>query len=194
MRPLRLSARATIAAFLILLFSVLTPDAHASGSREDELPELTMPPQPRQYISPANEDGVADELRLPFSEVVVPPEDRVIVAYTLQVFDASGALVWSQEDRETTRVGFLGNLFGRRPPSVSIPETLSWDGTYGDSTLGPDGEPVADGDYSYQLVITDDTGAAARTPPFNVTVDNTPPALFSGPSADPPTMTVSGTP
>jgi outer membrane protein OmpA-like peptidoglycan-associated protein len=177
-------------AFVMTLIAV--PGAFAGGAREGELPELAMPPQPRQYISPVNEDGVADELRLPFSEVVVPPEDRVIVSYTLQVFDARGALVWSQEDRETTRVGFFGNLFGRRPPSVPIPETLSWDGTYRDSALGPDGAPAADGDYTYQLVITDDTGAAARTPPFNVTVDNTPPELFAGPEADPSVFSPNG--
>lgn len=190
-----MSHKQTAAAILILsagVFLLSPAGAFAGGAREGELPELAMPPQPRQYISPVNEDGVADELRLPFSEVVVPPEDRVIVSYTLQVYDASGALVWAQEDRETTRVGFFGNLFGRRPPSVAIPDTLSWDGTYRDSALGPDGEPAADGDYTYQLVITDDTGAAARTPPFNVTVDNTAPELFAGPEADPAVFSPNG--
>lgn len=179
-------------AFAAAVFLLAPAGLFAGGAREGELPELAMPPQPRQYISPANEDGVSDELRLPFSEVVVPPEDRVIVSYTLQVFDASGAVVWSEEDRRTTRVGFFGNLFGRRPASVPIPETLSWDGTYRDSALGPDGETASDGDYTYQLVITDDSGAAARTPPFNVTVDNTPPALFTGPEADPSVFSPNG--
>ena len=133
-----MSHKQTTGAILTLtvaVFLLMPTGAFAGGAREGELPELSMPPQPRQYISPVNEDGVADELRLPFSEVVVPPEDRVIVSYALQVYDASGALVWSEEDRRTMAAHprFLGvwnktDLTATPPPPGFIPLSVETGG------------------------------------------------------------------
>ncbi|MFP4373858.1 MAG: FlgD immunoglobulin-like domain containing protein [Spirochaetaceae bacterium] len=148
-----------------------------AGGEQEGATELEMPPQPRQYISPADGDGVNDELELPFSTIVVQSEDAVIVEYELAVFDADGNVVWRESQVEEDRVGFFGRLFGADKPRVEVPDTLTWDGTYKDSDLGEDGEAVEDGDYTYQLFVRDDQERISRTPPFNVTVDNEAPEI-----------------
>jgi outer membrane protein OmpA-like peptidoglycan-associated protein len=147
------------------------------AGQQEGATELEMPPQPRQYISPANDDGVNDELQLPFSTIVVQSENVVIVEYNLTIFDADGNVVWTESQVEEGRVGFFGRLFGAEKPQVEVPETLTWDGTYQDSDLGEDGEAVEDGDYTYQLFVRDDQENISRTPPFNVTVDNEAPEI-----------------
>jgi outer membrane protein OmpA-like peptidoglycan-associated protein/flagellar hook assembly protein FlgD len=164
-----------------LLFAV--PGAvHAGGAEEPATPTLDIPPQPRQFISPSNEDGVQDELVLPFSEVVVPGDDTVVVEYALTIFDGDGNPVYVQRERQEERRGFFGNLFGGEKPRVEIPESLSWDGRYrvAENLLPPGvsvGDLVPDGEYTYQLSIVDDERNTSTSPPFNVTVDNTPPEI-----------------
>jgi outer membrane protein OmpA-like peptidoglycan-associated protein len=163
---------------LVLLGAALLIGAPLFGAGQQEgATELEMPPQPRQYISPADGDGVNDELELPFSTIVVQSEDAVIVEYELAVFDADGNVVWRESQVEEGRVGFFGRLFGADKPQVEVPDTLTWDGTYQSSDLGEDGEPVEDGDYNYQLFVRDDQERISRTPPFNVTVDNEAPEI-----------------
>lgn len=154
----------------------------AGGAREADVPVLDIPPQPRQFISPANQDGVQDVLELPFSSVVVPGEDTVVVEYALSVFDADGYTVYLQREQQTERRGFFGNLFGGEKPRVQIPDTLTWDGRYNApaAQLPPGasaGAFVPDGEYTYQLSIVDDERNTSTSPPFNVTVDNTPPEV-----------------
>lgn len=169
-----------LVAFL-LVAAVSTP-VFAGGAEEEVNPALDIPPQPRQYISPADGDGVQDELVLPFSSVVVPGEDTVIVEYALTVFDGDGNTVYLQREEQPERRGFFGNLFGGEKPRVEIPDTLTWDGRYDAPTnvLPPGvtaGELVPDGEYTYQLSIVDDERNTSTSPPFNVTVDNTPPEV-----------------
>lgn len=154
----------------------------AGGAQEAEAPTLDLPAQPRQYISPENQDGVQDVLELPFSSVVVPAEEMVIVEYELTVYDADGRLVHQISERQEERRGFFGNVFGGDKPRVAIPDTLSWDGTWQVPEEGlPDGvsngDLVEDGEYTYQLAVIDDAGNFSRSAPFNVTVDNTPPQV-----------------
>ncbi|MCG8479066.1 MAG: hypothetical protein MI724_08230, partial [Spirochaetales bacterium] len=154
----------------------------AGGASEADAPTLDLPSQPRQFISPANQDGAQDVLQLPFSEVVASAENRAIVEYALTVYDTAGTLVFSATAREDERIGFFGNLFGGERPQVEIPDTLTWDGTWSlPDDLLPDGvsngDPVEDGEYAYQLTIIDDAGRFARSAPFAVTVDNTAPTI-----------------
>lgn len=162
---------------VLLAVALLVAAPVFGGGQQETAAELEMPPQPRQYISPADEDGTNDQLELPFSTIVVQEDDTVIVEYELVVFDADGNLVWRERQVEEGRVGFFGRLFGAEKPRVEVPETLTWDGTYRDSDLGADGDPVEDGDYSYQLFVMDDQENVSRTPPFNVTVDNEAPEI-----------------
>jgi flagellar motor protein MotB len=166
---------------LYLLLFLLAPLAvFAGGSQEAEAPTLDIPAQPRQYISPVNQDGVQDILELPFSTVVAPAEDMVITEYNLGVFDADGRLVFLAREVQEERRGFFGNLFGGEKPQVQIPDALTWDGTWGieEESLPEgvsNGDFVEDGEYTYQLTVIDDSGNFSRSAPFSVTVDNSPP-------------------
>jgi outer membrane protein OmpA-like peptidoglycan-associated protein/flagellar hook assembly protein FlgD len=171
---------------LLLAAGLLLAAPLFAGGEPEGTTELDMPPQPRQYISPENQDGQKDELQLPFSSIVLQSENVVIVEYNLTIFDADGNVVWTQSQVEEDRVGFFGRLFGAEKPRVEVPDTLTWDGTYKDSEVGSAGEYVEDGDYTYQLFVRDDQDNVSTTPPFNVTVDNEPPTISSlGPPSFP---------
>jgi outer membrane protein OmpA-like peptidoglycan-associated protein len=161
----------------LLLVSFPAAMVFAAGQAEGPDTEIQMPRQPRQYISPQGDPGAVNELVLPFSDVVAPRPGNVVVEYHLAIFDMDGHLVWQKSDIESARRGFFGNLFGGEKPRVPIPDTLVWDGTFQGSDRGQDGEYVPDGDYTYQLIIVDDGGYTASTPPFAVTVDNEPPVV-----------------
>lgn len=172
-----------IAGITVVLFTIVALAAFGGGNRETAAPTLDVPTQARQYISPANADGTQDVLELQFSSVVAPAEDMVIVEYALSVFDADGKLVYLQRQIEEGRVSFFGGLFGGEKPQVAVPDTLVWDGTYQleDEALLPsgvsNGDPVPDGEYTYQLSITDDADNSTRSAPFSVTVDNQAPSI-----------------
>jgi flagellar motor protein MotB len=167
---------------IIAAFLVTPLIAMAGGAQEEAAPSLDIPAQPRQYISPVNQDGVQDVLQLPFSSVVAPAEGAVIVEYNLSVFDGDGRLVSLIREVETERRGFFGNLFGGEKPQVEVPDTLVWDGTWNvpedDLPEGAaNGDFVEDGEYTYQLTVIDDEGRFNRSSPFAVTVDNAPPEI-----------------
>jgi len=176
-----------MAMIAVLLLTVAAVSVSAGGNRETEAPTLDIPTQARQYISPENADGVQDVMELQFSDVVAPAENMVIVEYALSVFDADGNLVYLQREVQDERIGFFGGLFGGEKPRVEIPDTLSWDGTYQleDEAALPsgasNGEAVPDGEYTYQLSITDDADNSTRSAPFAVTVDNQPPNIAEFP-------------
>ncbi|MFP4534495.1 MAG: FlgD immunoglobulin-like domain containing protein [Spirochaetaceae bacterium] len=178
--------RMVVLVFLVLL---IFPATLFAGGQAEGVTQLNIPSQERQYISPANEDGVKDILELPFSQFVAPAEDAVIVEYELTVFDSTGEPVFRVRDVETERRGFFGNIAGAEKPQVAVPETLTWDGTYQIEGEPRNGELVEDGDYSYQLTVVDDEGRVARSAPFNVTVDNEPPTI--DPFPEPPYLVFS---
>jgi outer membrane protein OmpA-like peptidoglycan-associated protein len=166
----------------LLLIAMPLLSVFAGGAQEEQAPTLDLPAQPRQFLSPANQDGVRDVLELPFSSVVVPAEDMVIVRYELTVYDGDGQQVFFRAEQQEERRGFFGNLFGGEKPQVEIPDTLTWDGTWAvpEDRLPEgvsNGDMVADGEYTYQLTVVDDAGQFARSAPFNVTVDNTAPEI-----------------
>src|SRR6056297_2386790 len=117
-------------AVFVLVLMMAPVIVFAGGAGEEEAPRLDIPAQPRQYISPENGDGVQDQLELPFSSVVAPADDMVIVEYNLGIFDADGRLVSLTREQQDERRGFFGNLFGGEKPRVEVPESLTWDGTW----------------------------------------------------------------
>lgn len=176
-------------ALFVVALGILAPATLFAGGQQEGATRLTIPSQQRQYISPANDDGENDILELPFSEFVAPAEDAVIVEYELTVFDSTGEPVFRVQEVETERRGFFGNITGAEKPQVQVPEALTWDGTFQIEGESRNGELVEDGDYTYQLTVTDDQGRLARSAPFNVTVDNTPPTIR--PFPEPPYLVFS---
>ncbi|TFG58200.1 MAG: hypothetical protein E4H36_15595, partial [Spirochaetales bacterium] len=87
-------AKSSVLFLLIILFLLSGVGLFAGGKKEVKPTELQMTSQPRQYISPAAQDGVQDGMQLPFSDLVLPGTDRVIVSWTFTVFDGSGAVVF----------------------------------------------------------------------------------------------------
>ena len=154
----------------LVLLSAAMP-LFAGGAPERVAPTLELPNQDRTYISPANADGVQDELVVDFDQAVTPAEGALIVEYVLTIFDDNGNEVFVVREAEEVQ------RRRSQQQSVSLPDSVSWDGTYGGEVTDlPDGasagDPVPDGDYTYQLTFVDNTGAFARSSPFALTVDN----------------------
>ncbi|MFW5801457.1 MAG: hypothetical protein ACOCVC_05460, partial [Spirochaeta sp.] len=150
---------------LSLLLCVLLPAAlFAGGGQEGAATTISFEDEARQYISPTG-DEVQDVLQL--SPIAVRGEGRAIRSYQLTVYGTSGGLdgqeVYRQFQAETRERGFFGSLFNvGEVPSLELPSELVWDGTYG---VGDDreGQVVPDGDYLYQLQVTDDLGRSFTT-------------------------------
>jgi len=161
-------------AVTLLLVAFVATQAFAGGSQEQRQTALEVSKTPRVYIAPL--DAASGNTSLKLQSNVVPGTGKVIRSYELDVYDTSGVLVWSKSETETKTRGFFGDLFniGTVPqiPTATI-ESLQWPG------VDKAGKPVADGDYVYQLSVTDNSGAVAKTPPLNVTVDNTAPTITS---------------
>lgn len=146
--------------------------AFAAGQTEEGTTVIDIPRQPRVFIAPENPE--AEHRILQLNPEVAPAPDRLLVAYELVVFDAGGNEVWSDSEEVEDDRGFFGRLFGigdRPAIDPDIIRDLQWEG------VDNDGNFVADGDYIYQLFVTDDEGTTYRTPPQNITVDNEPPVI-----------------
>ncbi len=118
----------------------------------------------RRYLSPRG-----DESLLEIAPGIVPP-GAAIESLTFSVYGASapfvGELVFRREYR-------------RGPFGIRLPAALAWDATFRGSTVGVDGEPVPDGDYTYEVAVTEPSGRVSRTPPLPVVVDTRPPMIAS---------------
>ncbi len=156
----------------ILLFVLAGLPLMAGGQREREETRLDVERLPRVYIAPQNPETGNTELVL--QPTIVPPTNAVIRSYELRIYDAAGQSVWSRSEEITERRGFFGRLFniGEEPGiDLDVLARLSWPG------VDQDGDFVEDGDYIYQLSVRDSEGNVERTPPMNVTVDNTAPTV-----------------
>ncbi len=121
-------------------------------------------PEEAYYISPANGDGVQDDVVLPLT--VLPLERTSLSAYSVEIRDAGGNVVRSYEER-VPRGGFFRRF---RRNGVTVPETVLW---AGDNDRG---EYVEDGRYTLVVTVTDNRDNVGVGPEIVVFVDNTPPS------------------
>ncbi len=159
------------ALFTILIFGFLGAYAFAGGGQEKPT-QLNVSKTPRVYIAPKNPQSGNTSLKL--QSDIVPGPGKVIKSYSFNVYDTQGNVVWTKSETQTQSRGFFGNLFnvGEKPQiPIKTIQDLSWPG------VDNNGNPVPDGDYLYQLSITDDSGTTDKSPPFAVTVDNTAPTI-----------------
>ncbi|TVQ39807.1 MAG: hypothetical protein EA384_04345 [Spirochaetaceae bacterium] len=124
----------------------------------------------RRYIAPTN-DGVNDYLQVPISIT----DERYVMGWVFRVYDQNNQLVRSIENKDDRPENegfrnFMDRLLAVKS-GVTVPEAIRWDGT------SDGGSVVADGAYSFTLEAWDDNGNFARSDPYEVVVDTTPPQV-----------------
>ena len=122
------------------------------------------------FISP-NNDGIQDELIIPLSI----NEKRYIVEWSLVIQDAEGNVVRTIGNKEKrpekiTFKSFFQGLVAKKE-GVVIPESVMWNG------ILDSGEVASDRTYYYYVTATDDNGNVGKSPLYEITVDNTEPAV-----------------
>lgn len=129
------------------------------------------------FISP-NNDGIQDELVIPLSI----SEKRYISEWNLIILDSDGNTVRTIGNKEKrpetiTVKNFFQSLFAKKE-GVAVPESVMWNG------ILDSGEVASDGKYFYYVTATDDNGNVGKTPLYEITVDNTEPAVEIVPPAE----------
>jgi flagellar hook assembly protein FlgD len=163
---------------IVIMFIVALVAGTAFAGGQPEAPEVGVGEEGVAYISPETSPGAQDELTIPISVGEIGG-NNVVVAYRLEIRNASGNVVWVESAvDESEDPGFFGTLLqnlglAARQTTVEIPERTSWDGTYQGSDAGSDGEPVPDGEYTYVMTVTDNREVTATSEPREVVVDNT---------------------
>lgn len=151
----------------------------AGGAGEQTLIDVEL--DDTVYISPDESPGTQDTVDIPIAVESAGGNANVIVAYTLEITDDEDTVVWSQSAvDETEDPGFFGRLFqnlglASRETTVSIPESVTWNGTFLASDAGADGETVPDGEYTWTLTANLASEDAVETEPRSIVVDNTAP-------------------
>ena len=129
------------------------------------------------FISP-NNDGIQDELVIPLSI----SEKRYISEWNLIILDSEGNTVRTIGNKEKrpetiTVKNFFQSLFAKKE-GVAVPESVMWNG------ILDSGEVASDGKYFYYVTATDDNGNVGKTSLYEITVDNTEPAVEIVPPAE----------
>jgi len=160
--------------FIYGVVASLVPMSILAGGRPEKPITLSLGPQQRTYISPGVKDGVTDFLEVQLASVIDIPPKSSVTRYEFNIFNSDGFLVYIFSEGKKKRINAFGAIkwSGKKVP---IPESLQWDGHYSEGDKA--GQMVEDGDYSYQIVVTDVLGNEVESPPFGVTVDNTPPII-----------------
>jgi flagellar hook assembly protein FlgD len=122
------------------------------------------------YISP-NNDGVQDELTVPFSI----SEKRYIKEWSFIVTDEAGRIVRTIVNKDIrpekmTAGSFLKALITPKQ-GVAVPATVIWNG------ILDSGETASDGVYYYYFTAADDNSNTSKSKSYMVVVDNTPPEI-----------------
>ena len=149
-------------------FGILTIAIFALAGCATYKGALDMPadfPDPA-YISPANMDGVQDELLV---DIDIPQvyKNMTVGGYEFIVSGANNETVYS------LLIGSMEPKTGlfQKAKAVNIPDSVSWDGRDNDGAF------AAEGAYTYYWKVWDFQGNSGETPKFTVIVDNTPPTV-----------------
>ena len=125
------------------------------------------------YISP-NNDGKADNLEFP----VTITDQRYIESWTMDILDENENILRTYRNKErrpeTQGVKNILSRLADAKSGVEVPPIFRWDG------ILENGETAPDGLYSFVIGAADDNGNSARSPVYQVVVDNTPPEIVVG--------------
>ena len=102
-----------------------------------------------KYFSP-NNDGVRDVLSIPFSVT----DDSRILSWKMVIENSKGKIVRTIGNKVSLpskmNAAEMLKQIGKAKEDVIIPKFVSWDGTFDDGTVAPDGE------YFYYISATDE--------------------------------------
>ncbi|MBN1685172.1 MAG: OmpA family protein [Spirochaetales bacterium] len=148
--------------------------SHAAGGKEVPIPQITIDLDETTYISPGIADGVQDSAE--FKATIRAAERLVVKGYSITVADSLGTEVFVKTESVTEEDPFFRRMliavgFATLKTPVTVPETLSWNGT---DTAGA---PVDEGDYILVVSGWDDKGRTGTSKAHNIVVDNTAPAV-----------------
>lgn len=154
-----------------IFMTLLAVFVFAGGAPEQETEVFLS--QPPQYISPGNPATGKDVLKI--ENIQISIGDNVSVQrYELRVYNKRGEIIYSVADENLEGRGFFDEIFDvGEHPSVTIPESMFWDGRDSGSNF------VEDGEYFYQLYVRDSNDRQASTAPLSVVVDRAPPEVVS---------------
>ncbi|MEI8094246.1 MAG: FlgD immunoglobulin-like domain containing protein [Spirochaetales bacterium] len=150
----------------LFVFFVLTSVVAFANGQKELPPTVNFPEAVATYVAPANPNASIKALTLTFAPAATT--GHVLKAWTFDVYDATGRLVWQKADQQTLDRGFFGELFnfGERP-AVTVPAQLTWDG------LDAEGKPAPNGTYTWFVTVTDSQGQTTRSAPRTVVIQNT---------------------
>ncbi len=159
--------------YLVLISMLMTltglGSLFAGGGQEVET-EIYLSQAPA-YISPGNPDTGKDTLQIENIKLNIQ-DNAAIRRYELRIYNKRGEVIYSVAEENLEGRGFVGELLNLGEiPSVSVPQSMVWDGT--DSS----GQVVVDGEYFYQLYVRDSFDKVSSTAPLAVAVDTVAPEI-----------------
>jgi len=114
------------------------------------------------YLSPVNNDGIMDTVRVPLS--VPEAAGLKLQGYTIEIRSDQDRVVYSKSGKEEPR-GFF-----KRKTAVEVPGEIIWNGR------NQDGAWVSDGLYYLNVEVYDYKGHTGSYGPVRIIVDNTAPS------------------
>lgn len=174
---------------MTLLVLLVAAGVYARGDQEAP-PDIGVGEEETVYLSPESSPGVQDSVTIPITVTADASRNDVVVAYEITIVNAGGQTVWTETGQdESEQPGFFGRLMQNlglreRETTLSVPDSREWDGTYLGSSLGADGSPVPDGEYTYTVTVTDSGEFTGTSEPRTVVIDNTPPIAVASAEYD----------
>ena len=158
--------------YLFLITLIFLPLCIFAGGVPEMETEIFLS-QPPQYISPGNVATGKAVLKIENIQISIQ-ESTSIRRYELRVYNKRGEVIYSVAEENLEGRGFFEELFDiGEYPSVSIPQSIIWDGRDSGGNL------VEDGEYFYQLYVRDSNDKQTSTPPLAVVVDTVAPEIVS---------------
>ncbi len=156
--------------YVLLIVAMVLPSVLFAGGRPEQDTDIFLSQSP-QYISPGNPETGSDVLQIQNIELSIGGNAR-IERYELRIFNKRGEVIYSVVEEDLEERNIIAQTLGvGERPSVTVPESMVWDGRNSDGDIVPDGE------YFYQLYVRDNFNQRGNTAPLSVVVDTVEPEI-----------------
>ena len=158
--------------YIFVAIMLLLPLLVFAGGAPEMETEIFLS-QPPQYISPGNPATGKDILKIENIQISIDA-NAAIRRYELRVYNKRGEIIYSISEENLEGRGFFEELFDIGDlPSVTVPESMIWEGRDNSGSF------VDDGEYFYQLYVRDSNDRQTSTAPLAVVVDRVQPEIVS---------------